>query len=83
MIMQNSTENLVIGGTYRHYKDKLYRVLGVAKHSETREELVVYETLYDSPGGRLWVRPKAMFTETVTIGDYHGPRFRHEAQDGR
>lgn len=46
---------------YRHYKGPFYKTLGVAKHSETQEEFMVYETLYDSPGGRLWVRPRAMF----------------------
>jgi len=50
-------------GIYRHYKDKLYEVIGVARHSETEEELVVYRALYGEFG--LWVRPLAMFTETL------------------
>ncbi len=54
-------------GRYRHYKGREYRVLGLARHSETLETLVVYEQLY-GPGG-LWVRPAAMFTEMVTAGD--------------
>jgi hypothetical protein len=54
-------------GIYRHYKGKNYEVLGVAKHSETLEEMVVYKALYESEFGKdtLWVRPKAMFLEKV------------------
>ncbi len=50
-------------GRYRHFKGNEYEVLGVAKHSETLEELVVYRALYGERG--LWVRPAAMFCETV------------------
>ena len=53
-------------GHYRHYKDNPYRVIGLALHSETREWLVVYEALYGDGG--LFVRPAAMFTETVEVG---------------
>lgn len=60
---------------HRHYKNKPYRVLGIAKHSETLEELVVYETLYDNPTGKLWVRPRSMFEGTVTIEGQAVPRF--------
>ena len=67
--------DLVIGGTYRHYKDKLYIVKGVARHSETLEEMVIYEAQYENKLGRLWVRPKEMFLEEVTVGNYSGPRF--------
>lgn len=69
-------KDLVIGAEYMHYKQKKYRVLGVALHTETMEEVVVYEALYNNPAGQLWVRPKQMFLETVTVGDYTGPRFR-------
>jgi hypothetical protein len=63
-------------GTYRHSKSgKLYRVLGVAKHSETHEELVVYECLYDNPQSTLWVRPLKMFLEEVAIHGRRVPRF--------
>jgi len=48
---------------YRHFKGKEYEVLGVARHSETEEELVVYRTLYGDFG--LWVRPVSMWNETV------------------
>lgn len=52
-------------GIYRHYKGNLYQVLHTAKHSETEEALVVYRCLYGEYG--VWVRPLAMFTETVTV----------------
>ena len=60
-------------GKYRHYKGKDYEVIGVSTHSETREQLVVYRPLYGE--GALWVRPLAMFTETVTVDGKEVPRF--------
>ncbi|HEV7280225.1 MAG TPA: DUF1653 domain-containing protein [Pirellulaceae bacterium] len=60
-------------GRYRHYKGKDYVVLGVARHSETKEELVVYRTDYGDRS--LWVRPKAMFLETVEVDGRSVPRF--------
>ena len=62
-------------GLYRHYKNKMYRVLGTALHSETLEPLVVYEALYENELGKLWVRPAAMFSETITLDDKPIPRF--------
>ena len=50
-------------GRYRHFRGKEYEVLGVARHSETQEELVVYRALYSDFG--LWVRPARMWNETV------------------
>ncbi len=50
-------------GLYRHYKGHDYRVIGLCRHSETLEPLVVYQALYGERG--LWVRPAAMFIETV------------------
>lgn len=50
-------------GRYRHFKGGEYQVLGVAKHSETLEPMVVYQALYGEGG--LWVRPAAMWNETV------------------
>ena len=50
-------------GRYRHFKGKEYEVLGVARHSETEDELVVYRALYGDFG--LWVRPVSMWNETV------------------
>lgn len=66
-------------GIYEHYKGNLYEVIGVARHSETLEELVVYKALYDSEeygSEALWVRPKAMFDETVEVDGKIIPRFK-------
>ena len=60
-------------GRYRHFKGKEYQVIGTARHSETLEEMVVYRALYDEGG--LWVRPAAMWNETVERDGYCGPRF--------
>ena len=60
-------------GRYRHFKGGEYEVLGVARHSETGEELVVYRALYGQRG--LWVRPAAMWNEWVERDGYAGPRF--------
>jgi hypothetical protein len=60
-------------GLYRHYKGGLYEVLEVARHSETLEPMVVYRALYGAHG--LWVRPAAMFSETVNIDGVEQPRF--------
>lgn len=60
-------------GRYRHFKGNEYRVLGIAKHSETQEDLVVYQALYGTQ--ELWVRPAEMWHETVEREDYRGPRF--------
>ncbi len=60
-------------GLYRHYKGQQYRVVGVARHSETEEELVVYQALYGEFG--LWVRPLSMFTETVQVDGEQIARF--------
>ena len=62
-------------GLYRHYKGKEYEVIGVARHSETEEDYVVYRTLYGNFD--LWIRPKAMFVEEVTIDGVVMPRFQH------
>lgn len=67
-------------GIYRHHKNILVRVIGVARHSETLEELVVYEKLEDykdSKKGSLWVRPLKMFTEQVTVDGTEVPRFAY------
>lgn len=62
-------------GRYRHYKGGEYAVQGVARHSETEESLVVYTPLYGERG--LWVRPLAMFTESVIHEGVAQPRFRY------
>ena len=51
------------GKYYRHFKGNLYRVLYIAKHSETLEDMVVYQAMYGEKG--VWVRPKAMFEEVI------------------
>lgn len=61
-------------GRYRHFKGKDYTVLGVARHSETGEELVVYRHEYGDHS--LWVRPLAMFLESVEVDGKPVPRFR-------
>ncbi len=64
-------------GRYRHYKGNEYRVVGLARHSETLEVLVVYDALYGERGR--WVRPAAMFMETVELGGRRVPRFERVA----
>jgi hypothetical protein len=63
-------------GIYQHYKGKQYRVLGTAKHSETLEEMVVYEPLYENPIAKLWVRPLEMFLEEVEVEGIRKKRFK-------
>ena len=69
-------------GIYQHYKGKFYEVLGVAHHSETLEELVVYKALYKSEFGSksLWVRPRKMFLEKVKIDKKSILRFKYVRQ---
>ena len=62
-------------GKYKHYKGKEYEVVGIARHSETLEELVVYKALYQNEGENLWVRPLKMFLEEVEIEGKKIPRF--------
>lgn len=66
-------------GRYQHYKGQFYQVIGVAKHSETEEALVVYRPLYGEQA--LWVRPLSMFIETVEIEGKVQPRFAFCAED--
>ena len=63
----------LLPGSYRHYKGNDYKVMGVAKHSETGEDLVVYRPLYGESG--LWVRPLSMFIEQVDVDGTPVPRF--------
>jgi hypothetical protein len=60
-------------GKYRHFKGNEYQVIGVAKHSETLEPMVVYQALYGEKG--IWVRPATMWNEIVEKDGYKGPRF--------
>jgi GNAT superfamily N-acetyltransferase len=60
---------------FRHYKNKPYRYVGVAKHSEELKDYVIYECLYPNALGTLWIRPKDMFFEVGTYQEKHQPRF--------
>ena len=66
-------------GIYRHFRTRnTYEVIGVARHTETMETMVVYRALYESPEfgpDAIWVRPLAMFTENVTLDGKTIPRF--------
>ena len=61
----------ILPGVYRHYKGNRYQVLYLAKHSETVEDMVVYQALYGEYG--IWVRPASMWNETV---DYQGKQVK-------
>ena len=67
--------NEIRPGLYRHFKGNEYRVLYTATHSETREPMVVYQALYGQRG--IWVRPAAMWNETVTREGKTLPRFTY------
>jgi len=60
-------------GRYRHYKGNEYEIIGIARHSETEEEMVVYRKLYGD--GFLWVWPLAMFLEDMLVDGLRVPRF--------
>ena len=75
MIRENKENELklILGKKYKHFKGKEYLVLHLAKHSETLEDLVVYQALYGERG--IWVRPLAMFTEKVEVNGVLVNRF--------
>ena len=67
-------------GKYKHYKGKEYKVIGIATHSETLEEMVIYEALYQIEGkgyNSLWVRPKKMFEEQIELNGTMVNRFQY------
>ena len=66
--------NSIKPGIYRHYKNKDYKVICEATHSETQEQLVVYQCLYGDYS--IWVRPKTMFMEEVEVDGKQIPRFK-------
>jgi hypothetical protein len=72
-------ESTVRAGRYRHYKGSEYEVIGVARHSETGEQLVVYRCLYGDYS--LWVRPLAMFVEQVMLDGRSVPRFAWQGKE--
>jgi hypothetical protein len=73
-------KRIMQAGLYRHYKGKFYTVIGVARHSETEEELVVYRTEYGDRG--LWVRPRGMFEGEVEVGGERVKRFAKVEEGG-
>ena len=66
-------------GRYRHFKGNEYEVIGVAKHSENLEPMVVYRALYGDGG--LWVRPVSMWNEIVERDGKHFPRFTYVGEE--
>jgi DNA-directed RNA polymerase subunit RPC12/RpoP len=64
-----------VGGRYKPYKGHVYRVVGIAKHSETLEELVIYEQVDKSYSEKMWARPKQMFLEKAVVAGKKKPRF--------
>lgn len=71
--------NLKIG-IYEHYKGHRYKVIGIAKHSETLEDMVVYESLYENKLSKLWVRPLSIFLGEVEVDGKKVPRFKYVAE---
>ena len=67
-------KSIVVGSLYEHYNGFRYKIIGVARHSETLEELVVYQALYGESD--MWVRPLAMFLENIVINGQSQPRFK-------
>ena len=65
-------------GKYRHYKGRMYELMGVAKHSETEEDYAVYKTLYKNRLSSLWIRPLEMFFENVVVNGKSIPRFQYQ-----
>lgn len=72
--LSHESFNVTIGSIYRHYKGLNYKILAIARHSETLEEMVVYQALYGDFG--IWVRPLKMFLETVIINGQSQARFQ-------
>ena len=68
--------NKIVPGIYEHFKGGRYHVIGAGKHSETLEEFVLYEALYDNPRSKLWVRPIEMFFDEKEINGKKVPRFK-------
>lgn len=68
-------------GKYRHYKGNYYELIGMARHSETLEDMVVYRALYGEMG--LWVRPASMWSELVEVDGEKVKRFAYVGEDIR
>ena len=69
-----AAKSVIVGGVYEHFKGQCYKVLAVARHSESLEELVVYQALYGEGG--VWVRPVTMFVEKILLEGSPQPRFK-------
>lgn len=76
--MNNTMTKTALPGYYRHYKGQFYQLLAVVRHSEEDEPYALYRALYGDFG--LWVRPLAMFCETVSINDEPVQRFAYYGQ---
>ncbi|MGZ3769211.1 MAG: DUF1653 domain-containing protein [Bdellovibrio sp.] len=76
MAEQKADNSIIPGAIYQHYKGKHYRVIGVGKHSESLEDVILYEALYDNPLGRLWCRPVNMWSQLVDLNGEKIPRFK-------
>ena len=64
-------------GKYQHYKGNFYKVIGIVKHSESLEDLVLYECLYENDLAKTWVRPLQIFLEEVDVNGEKVPRFKY------
>lgn len=73
--LSEESKKIIVGGTYEHYKGMMCEVLGVALHSESLEEMVVYQHLDEEK--MIWVRPLKMFLEEVEINGVKKPRFKY------
>ena len=69
----SAAQSLVVGGIYEHYKGNRYKIIVLARHSETLEEVVVYQALHDTYD--IWVRPVAMFCESIIYKGVTKKRF--------
>jgi hypothetical protein len=67
-------KSIIVGSLYEHYKGLHYKIIGVVHHSETLEELVVYQALYGD--NDIWVRPLTIFLENIVINGQSQPRFK-------
>ena len=70
--------SIVKNGIYLHYKNKKYKVIDLVRHSETTEEMVLYQPLYENEDfpNQMWVRPLSMFEEKVVVNGKKVPRFK-------
>jgi hypothetical protein len=67
-------------GKYKHYKGKMYELIGTGINTETEEEVAIYKSLYSTdkyPNGSIWVRPLAMFQDKIKVGGEVIPRFKY------